>query len=153
MRIRLVRVQYMPKNLEPAVLYVSEEFGTAAHLCACGCGRKIRTPLGPTEWSVTETDEGPSLTPSIGNWQQPCRSHYWIARGQVRWAGAWSEERIEAGRREEVARREEQFRAREEPGIEREQPIPTAGPSQPERVGFFTRLWAWLKRWFSSLGK
>lgn len=49
MNIRLERVHFMPTALEPRVLYVSEEFGAAAHLCACGCGSKIRTPLGPTE--------------------------------------------------------------------------------------------------------
>lgn len=46
-RFRLERVGYMPKQLEPAVLYISQEFETAAHLCACGCGVKVRTPLGP----------------------------------------------------------------------------------------------------------
>ena len=48
----------MQKDLQPEVLYVSEQFGAAAHLCACGCGSKVRTPLGPTEWSVEETLEG-----------------------------------------------------------------------------------------------
>ena len=52
MKIELQRVHYMPKELKPGVLYVSEEFGAAAHLCACGCGAKIRTPLGPTEWTL-----------------------------------------------------------------------------------------------------
>ena len=42
MKIKLQRVQYMPKDLKPGVLYVSEQFGAAAHLCACGCGSKIR---------------------------------------------------------------------------------------------------------------
>lgn len=64
MKIRLERVRYMPKQLEPGVLYVSEEFGAAAHLCACGCGSKIRTPLGPTEWSIEETENGPTVRPS-----------------------------------------------------------------------------------------
>jgi Family of unknown function (DUF6527) len=49
---------YMPKQLEPGILYVSEKYGTAAHHCAYGCGAKIRTPLGPTEWSVKEAVSG-----------------------------------------------------------------------------------------------
>jgi hypothetical protein len=53
-RFVLERVRYMPKDLQSGVLYVSDEFLTAAHLCACGWGAKIRTPLGPTEWSVAE---------------------------------------------------------------------------------------------------
>lgn len=105
MKFKLQRVHYMPKKLKPGVLYVSEKFGAAAHLCACGCGSKIRTPLGSTEWNLEETDSGPSLSPSVGNWQHACQSHYWIHRGKVRWADKWTPEQIVAGRRDEADRR------------------------------------------------
>jgi len=105
MRIRLQRVHYMPKELEPGALYVSEEFGTAAHLCPCGCGSKIRTPLGPTEWSFKETKGEPTLYPSIGNWQQACKSHYWIQEGRIVWAAQWTPEQIAAGCQAEELRR------------------------------------------------
>jgi hypothetical protein len=105
-RFSLQYVQYMPKTLEPGVLYEATEFGTAAHLCACGCGSKIRTPLGPTEWQIVATPGGPTLRPSVGNWQKPCRSHYLITAGKVNWAPAWTEDRIAAGRRGEQRRRE-----------------------------------------------
>lgn len=105
MKIELQRVHYMPKELKPGVLYVSDEFGAAAHLCACGCGAKIRTPLGPTEWALEETDRGPTLRPSVGNWQQACQSHYFIYRGKIRWADKWTPEQIAAGRRGEEKRR------------------------------------------------
>ncbi|RYE59877.1 MAG: hypothetical protein EOO82_03930, partial [Oxalobacteraceae bacterium] len=98
MRIKLERVRAMPPRLQPNVLYVSEEFETAAHLCACGCGSKIRTPLGPTEWRLTDHPEGPSLTPSVGNWQLPCKAHYWIDRGRIEWSTQWTPEQITAGR-------------------------------------------------------
>jgi hypothetical protein len=52
--IRLERVQYMPKELSPGILYVSEKYAVAGHLCACGCGNKVIVPLGPTEWSFSE---------------------------------------------------------------------------------------------------
>ena len=100
-RLRLVRVHYMPRVLEPGVLYVSEEYGAAAHLCACGCGAKIRTPLGPAQWRIYEGKDGPSLYPSVGNWQQPCRSHYIVSRGKIRWYDAWTADQVEAGRRHE----------------------------------------------------
>src|SRR6266851_5298507 len=116
-RFVLQRVQYMPKNLEPGVLYVSEEFGAAAHLCACGCGSKIRTPIGPTEWSVKETNTGPSVWPSVGNWQKACESHYVISCGAVEWAPKWSPKQIVAGRQREVKRRREYFDARYPAGI------------------------------------
>lgn len=112
MTFKLERVRYMPKALAPNTLYVSDEFETAAHLCACGCGAKIRTPLGPTEWRYEETPSGPSLWPSVGNWQQPCQSHYVIRRGEIIWAGKWSTAQIEAGRQAEQARRETYFKKR-----------------------------------------
>ena len=105
MRFQLQRVQYMPKELKAGVLYVSEEFDIAMHLCPCGCGSKVKTPLGPTEWSVEETKNGPSLWPSVGNWQQACQSHYWIDHGEVMWAEEWTPKRIAAGRRHEERRR------------------------------------------------
>lgn len=105
MRFELKRVHYMPKDLEPGVLYVSDKFNTAAHLCACGCGAKIRTPLGPTEWSIQQTSSGPSLWPSVGNWQQPCQSHYVISGGEVQWSSKWSAAQIKAGRLNEEHRR------------------------------------------------
>jgi hypothetical protein len=110
MRFKLQKVQYMPKQLEPGILYVSHEFGTAAHLCACGCGAKIRTPLGPTEWAVTETSAGPSLWPSVGSWQQACKSHYVIERGKIEWALQWSDRQIKNGRAREELRREAYYK-------------------------------------------
>lgn len=120
-------VEAMPKQLEPGVLYVSERFSTAAHLCACGCGEKIRTPLGPTEWTVTSGSTGPSLRPSIGNWQKPCRSHYWILQGEVHWSGDWSEDQVLAGRASEAQRREKYHRQ-----IQRER-------------RWSVRIWNWIK--------
>ncbi len=131
MRIKLHRVHFMPKELKPGVLYVSEEFGTAAHLCACGCGAKIRTPLGPTEWSLEETDRGPTLRPSVGNWQQVCQSHYWIYQGKIKWAEKCSPEQIAAGRRNEEKRRRAYYDA-----IDR------------QRGGLLQKFWRWTKGLF-----
>ena len=47
---------------------------------------------------------GPSLRPSIGNWQQACQSHYWITGGKVVWAEKWTAEEIADGRRHEEER-------------------------------------------------
>lgn len=130
MILRLERVQYVPRELEAGVLYVSEEFGTAAHLCPCGCRMKVRTPLGPTEWEFVDDDEGPTLYPSIGNWQHECQSHYWIRRGRVEWAAAWTPEQIQAGRRQEERRRSEYYEGVREPSI-------------------LGRIWRTLVRWFT----
>ena len=109
MKIRLERVRTMPAQMEPGVLYVSEEFETAAHLCACGCGSKVRTPLADTEWHFTDHPQGPSLYPSIGNWQWPCRAHYWIDRGEIEWSTQWTEKQIANGRAAEDRRRESYY--------------------------------------------
>lgn len=109
MRYKLQKVEQMVKELEPGILYVSEKFYTAAHLCACGCGSKVRTPLGETEWSFTDDPEGPTLYPSIGNWQIPCRSHYWIRNGRVEWASEWTEEEVVRGRLLEEAKRNKYY--------------------------------------------
>jgi hypothetical protein len=130
MRFRIERVHYMPRDLEPGVLYVSEEFKTAAHLCACGCRAKIRTPLGPTEWKVKGDTEGPSLWPSVGNWQRGCRSHYVIARGDVVWCETWSDDEVAAGRAAEKERRRAYYDAQ---------------PARP-RMGLFRRLWDRLRK-------
>jgi uncharacterized protein DUF6527 len=130
-RFTLRKVQYMPSELEAGILYVAEEFGAAAHLCACGCGVIVRTPLDPTEWSLEETEEGPSLDPSIGNWEEACQSHYWIIRGKVIWAPKWNSAQIEAGRRREQARRVEYYEAPQR--------------KQPTR---FSKLWNHFKSFF-----
>jgi len=104
--IKLERVQYIPKHLSPGMLYVSEKYSVAAHLCACGCGNKVLTPLGQAEWSFAEKMGQPSLWPSVGNWQLSCRSHYIICNGHIHWAGAWSEAQIAAGRSAEEHRRQ-----------------------------------------------
>lgn len=110
-RFELRKVQHFPTKIEPGILYVAEEFKAAAHLCACGCGSIVRTPLN--RWTLIDTEDGPSLDPSIGNWQEPCHSHYWIERGEVIWDRKWSPREIEAGRRQEQARLNSHYRARE----------------------------------------
>ena len=91
-------VEFIPEELEEGVLYVSIPYATAVHLCACGCGREVPTPISPTDWKMIFDGATVSLDPSIGNWSFPCRSHYWIRRGRVRWARKWSPEKVEAGR-------------------------------------------------------
>jgi hypothetical protein len=92
--LKLLKVQHLPRKLKEGILYVSEEFQTAGHICPCGCGSKVITPLGEREWTFRENNGRPSLQPSVGNWQLPCRSHYWITSGKIRWSSQWSDEEI-----------------------------------------------------------
>jgi len=108
-RLETEFVESVPDKLEPGALYVSSRFATAIHLCCCGCGHEVVTPLNPAKWRLVEDGNRVSLHPSIGNWSLPCRSHYWIERGQVRWAGAFNTKQIAAvqarDRRDAIAAR------------------------------------------------
>ncbi|WP_372837466.1 DUF6527 family protein [Phaeovulum sp.] len=89
-------VEFIPENLAPGVLYISKRYSTASHLCCCGCGLEVVTPLNPAKWRLIESDGAISLSPSVGSWSFPCRSHYWISGNRVQWAAVMSAERIAA---------------------------------------------------------
>lgn len=95
-------VQYVPAQLEPGVLYVSMDYATASHLCPCGCGSRVVTPLGPADWQLL-FDGSVSLRPSIGNGQISCRSHYFILRDRVRWAPPMTQEQTRRAQRRDLA--------------------------------------------------
>lgn len=96
-RMKVVLADEIPEELAELTLYVSFEFATAVHLCACGCGNESVTPLRPTDWRLIY-DGSFTLSPSVGNWALPCRSHYLIIREEVVWAGQWDQDRIDVGR-------------------------------------------------------
>ena len=88
-------VEFIPKVLEDGALYISKRFRTASHRCCCGCGAKIVTPLRETEYELVERRGLVSLYPSVGNWNHPCQSHYWIRDNRVVWAAAMSPAEIQ----------------------------------------------------------
>jgi len=88
-------VEFIPEKLDPGVLYISKRFSTASHLCCCGCGLEVVTPLKPSKWQLIDRNGTVSLTPSIGNWGFPCQSHYWIRSGHIVWARQMSRRQIE----------------------------------------------------------
>jgi hypothetical protein len=88
-------VNVIPDQLENGILYICERYRTAAHKCCCGCGEEVITPLTPADWSIRKEGNAVSLTPSIGNWSFTCKSHYWIRRNRVIWAGHYSQRQID----------------------------------------------------------
>jgi hypothetical protein len=96
-------VKSIPKTMAQGVLYVSMEFATAGHKCCCGCGNEVFTRLSPNDWQLTYDGRTISLYPSIGNWNFPCQSHYWIKGNQILWDKKWSKIKIDALRRREFA--------------------------------------------------
>lgn len=98
-------VSTVPGDLEAGVLYVSIEYDTTIHLCACGCRNQVVLPLHPTAWRLLYDGAAVSMWPSVGNWSFPCRSHYWIKDGRIQWSGAWSDTQIAAGRQRTLSER------------------------------------------------
>jgi uncharacterized protein DUF6527 len=92
--IRAEFVEFIPESLAQSVLYISRRYKTASHLCACGCGSRVVTPLNASGWRVIERNGSVSLLPSIGSHGLPCRSHYWIRDNEIVWATKFSEDEI-----------------------------------------------------------
>lgn len=87
--------EFIPLELEEGILYVTVKYKTAAHLCACGCGKKVITPITPDRWKLTYDGETITLSPSIGNWSFDCRSHYWIRKNKIIEAFSWNQEQVD----------------------------------------------------------
>lgn len=91
-------IDHAPEKLADGVLYVSMRYAALMHLCACGCGREVVTPLDPTDYTFTFDGETVTLRPSVGNWRFPCRSHYFITKSRVEWLRDMTAEQIQTGR-------------------------------------------------------
>lgn len=72
-----------PVSYKGGVIYVSDKYKTAIHLCACGCGNLTVTPP-KRGWTLGGTDDKPTLRPSVYN-ANSCGSHYFITNGKVEW--------------------------------------------------------------------
>lgn len=86
--LELREVEYMPDQIEPGILYHSDRFKTAIHLCTCGCGNKVVTPIsrdrfqGAHKWGFVVDKNGPTSEGSIGN-QNVCGAHYHVRDGKI----------------------------------------------------------------------
>lgn len=77
-------VESIPEVIDDSKLYISETYGHITHKCLCGCGLKVEIPIQPEwtdGWQLIKHDDGRiSITPSISNYQFPCKSHYIITK-------------------------------------------------------------------------
>nr|WP_246728134.1 DUF6527 family protein [Mesorhizobium japonicum] len=124
--MRLEAVHYIPAALEPGVLYVSDQYKIAMHLCACGCGSRVPVSLGPAGWTVTVRNGKPTVRPSIGSGQLPCNSHYYITDGRVDWLRPMTASQTVAALQFDHRRREDHYRG--------------------QQRGFFASLWHRIRR-------
>lgn len=129
----------IPARLEDGKLYVSIRYRTAVHLCACGCGNKIVTPIKPAKWHLTFDGTTVSLTPSIGSWQFACRSHYWIRKNMVCWAKPWTDEQVHEGRESDARELRAYLESRRATEEER-----TTTAAALDSGGMFSRVRQWL---------
>ena len=97
-----VFVEHIPASLDQGKLYISCQYLAVIHLCACGCGVEVSTPLHPTGWKLTFDGESVSLYPSVGNWSEKCQSHYIIRNNRVIWGDRFSRDRIDQIRKKRV---------------------------------------------------
>jgi len=82
-------VERIPANLENRVVYHSEEFELAGFVCPCGCGHRI-TLLVPDSHQVWSQNGLATISPSVGVFDAPCKSHFFIRAGAVDWLSAFS---------------------------------------------------------------
>ena len=99
-------VNQIPEILEDNVIYVSIPFETVIHKCCCGCRKEVVTPLSPTGWSLTFDGETISLSPSIGNWNFECKSHYFIRNDKVVWARRFNKFEIKENKEYDIEQRQ-----------------------------------------------
>ena len=137
-------VEFIPSELKEGVLYVSVQYATAVHKCACGCGNKVVTPISPADWQLLFDGDSVSLMPSIGNWEFPCRSHYWIKSDKVRWAKAWTPEEVAAGGQREARDHERYFASRRAASNSTGQTDAEAQTERRPRKGLLARVLHWL---------
>lgn len=135
-KLNHVFVESIPDELDEGVLYISTRFRVIMHLCCCGCKNKVVTPLSPARWRMTFDGKTISLSPSIGNWNFECKSHYWIQKSQIEWAGNWTEDEIALGKAFERKKRSQYFEKSNTPDdiIIKEN---SKGKKKSERSNFF----------------
>lgn len=124
-------VEYIPEHLQSGILYISLKYKTASHLCCCECGYKVVTPLNAAKWTLTDHGKSVSLFPSVGNWSFPCKSHYWIMHGQIKWAAKMSDKQIAHVRK-----------------MDRTDAEIYASTTDTASKGYIPQLWLWIRNLF-----
>jgi hypothetical protein len=143
-RFRHEFVKTIPDRLDYCVLYISIEYGTIMHLCACGCGNEVITPLSPAGWKISYDGESISLNPSIGNWSFECQSHYWIKSGKIVWSYKFSEDEIIKTRN--LDEQDQKKRYQEKLFERKDRGHIIANASKSKRFSWIDKLFFWQRR-------
>lgn len=79
------------RELEDGILYISMEYGTSIHLCACGCGKEtvmlFSKESGGDRWVMINDGGKITFSPSVGNFsgENPYHAHYYIRENKIVW--------------------------------------------------------------------
>ena len=132
-------VDEIPGVPEHGKLYLSCRYRAVVHLCACGCGAKVSTPLHPTGWRLSYDGESVSLSPSVGNWSEKCQSHYVIKDNRVLWGDRLPMDKIRRIKEQRHRDLKDYY------GVDRRPAAPP--PSRAE--GFRAKIWNLIRptRW------
>jgi len=145
-------VEFIPSRVQEGVLYISEKYATAIHSCCCGCGKEVVTPFSPASWQLFRHGNAVTLYPSIGNWNFPCRSHYWIYQNRVIWADPMTDRqirRIQKRDRRDVNLYIKAVNARKASG-NRIQSLPSQ-PTKTFKIRYcLSILWSFIRNWWCS---
>ena len=154
MRLLTITPQFVdsiPREIQDGVIYISEKYSTASHNCCCGCGMKVVTSLSPARWKLHREGGLVTLRPSIGNWEFPCRSHYWIRRNHVVWVGAMSHQEIRRVKERDQRDIERHIKQRNEREV-----VNILNQTNVDRLAKESKgksvqhgLWHWLKDWWN----
>jgi hypothetical protein len=135
-------VELIPEVLDTDVLYISPRYKTTSHLCFCGCGQKVVAPLTPTGWNMAFDGRSVSLYPSIGNWNLPCNSHYWIRNDTVSVAPPWTAEQIRYGFRHDQQAKDAYYRKDSVPvTVSPSKPVPEVPTADILPISWIDRIW------------
>ena len=147
MKLRQIAPEFVdeiPRELDPGTLYVCCRYRAVKHLCACGCGVAISTPLHPTGWTLICDGVSVSVWPSIGNWSEKCQSHYWIRNNKIHWASKWSRHKILKTRKARDLELDQYFSANT---------YPKTDHSMPEGLRIPLSLRGWVTRLFDCISR
>ena len=142
-------IRNIPRDINNGILYISMEYATAVHSCCCGCGEQVVTPFSPTDWKMIFDGETVSLTPSVGNWNLSCRSHYIIKQNKVIEAGNWSESQIKAERKRDQLAKTSYYQSK----VENDFAIPNSEKESSiiKNSSWSKKLWDFVRGWIRLL--
>lgn len=86
--LKPIYVKFPPKidSMREGELYIlATETPSSIHLCPCGCKNIVVLPHDKDGWKLTDKNGKITMRPSVGSFNLPCKSHYYITDNKVEW--------------------------------------------------------------------